>query len=279
MTRCVRFGTHSPGFAECYPPSLNASKYLHVRISDSIHGPWSDPANLSISGMPDSVLKIAAHATDNASPLVIVDPSLPSGYRILLAFRYPGNDSWCGDHRCANSALGLAEATQWNGTYRSIGNLTNPAVGTAFPYLGWEDPTLFSGANGSLHLLAHKYSNGRAAPGWPGVHAFSADKGRTWAVSKQHDGRGAYSYEVEWEGGSIEGNHPHRHGDRTAGVPKSTKFSRRERPELRMDPAGTGSPLFLASGVQYESSNGASDDGPGNDHRYSFVVVQRARTM
>ena len=45
---------------------------------------------------------------------------------------------------------------------------------------------------------------------------------------------------------------------------------------LHMDPAGTGSPLFLATGVQYDTYKGPRGSS-GNDHRYSFVAVQRAR--
>ena len=56
----------------------------------------------------------------------------------------------------------------------------------------------------------------------------------------------------------------------------STRFSRRERPELHMDPSGTGSPLFLTTGVQYDTYQ-RPGDGSDNDHRYSFVAVQRAR--
>ena len=81
-----------------------------------------------------------------------------------------------------------------------------PAADSVIPYLfdpdqksgtGCEDPTMFRGKNGSLHMLLHKYQNG-APPGWPGLHAFSAD-GLTWHVSKQVDGKGAYSFEVEWQ--------------------------------------------------------------------------------
>ena len=108
-----------------------------------------------------------------------------------------------------------------------------PAADSVIPYLfdpdqksgtGCEDPTMFRGKNGSLHMLLHKYQNG-APPGWPGLHAFSADgynahaaaltsswlfhcsaemlrfvcRGLTWHVSKQVDGKGAYSFEVEWQ--------------------------------------------------------------------------------
>ena len=69
-----------------------------------------------------------------------------------------------------------------------------------------------------------------------------------------------------------------RHGaaDGSGIASNSTRFSRRERPELHMDPAGTGSPLFLATGVQYDTYKGPRGSS-GNDHRYSFVAVQRAR--
>jgi subtilisin family serine protease len=68
-----------------------------------------------------NILKIAAGAADNPSPLVIPNASSPSGYTILLAFRFPGNDSWCGGPRCAPSVIGLATAEQWGGPYTSTG--------------------------------------------------------------------------------------------------------------------------------------------------------------
>ena len=72
----------------------------------------------------------------------------------------------------------------WQGPYVSMGKADAwPAADSVIPYLfdpdqksgtGCEDPTMFRGKNGSLHMLLHKYQNG-APPGWPGLHAFSAD--------------------------------------------------------------------------------------------------------
>ena len=121
---------------------------------------------------------------------------------------------------------------------------------------GGEDPTLFVGKNGTIHMLLHKYTNG-AAPGWPGLHAFSRD-GVDWQVSETVDGKGAYSFVVEWAAGG------------------ATKFARRERPELTVDPA-TGTPLYLNTGCQLQANTTA--DGKGcKTCQYSFVVLQKVRS-
>ena len=98
-----------PGFGECYPPAWNTSSSIHVRISHSAGGPWLNSTEVNIQGM-SNILKIAAEAADNPSPLVIPNASSPSGYTILMAFRFPGGDSWCGKPRCAPSVIGLAKA-------------------------------------------------------------------------------------------------------------------------------------------------------------------------
>ena len=98
-----------PGFGECYPPAWNTSSSIHVRISHSAGGPWVNSTEVNIQGM-SNILKIAAEAADNPSPLVIPNASSPSGYTILMAFRFPGGDSWCGKPRCAPSVIGLAKA-------------------------------------------------------------------------------------------------------------------------------------------------------------------------
>lgn len=102
-----------------------------------------------------------------------------------------------------------------------------------------------------------RYQNG-VAPGWPGLHAFSGDGGVTWHVSKQVDGNGAYSFEVEWQ---------------EPALTVSTVFDRRERPELTVDPV-TFTPMWLNTGCQLKPSNVTKS---GNNHQYSFVVVQKVR--
>eukprot|EP01046_Picozoa_sp_COSAG06_P035349 COSAG06_NODE_3791_length_4900_cov_78.444074_5_plen_130_part_00 len=115
---------------------------------------------------------------------------------------------------------------------------------------------MFIGRNGTIHLLMHKYTPGSAAPGWPGLHAFSRD-GVEWQVSPQVDGKGAYSFLVPWEEGG------------------STLFARRERPELTVDP-DTGTPLWLNTGCQLRPNS--TQGGAGcKTCQYSFVVLQKVR--
>ena len=267
---CVDAGcVLDPGFGECYPPAWNTSSSIHVMISEAavLDGRWAQSGTVKIVGT-HNVPSIALASVDNPSPLVLPNSSSPSGYTLLLAYRYPGNDSWCGAPRCAPSVIGLAKAEHWAGPYVAQGKLQWPAVGAILPYLGpdagslgCEDPVLFRGANGSLHMLVHKYDDG-AAPGWPGLHGFSADGGRTWHVSKEVDGRGAYSFEVEWQ---------QQHPPAGTGTSSTiTRFARRERPELHVDPE-TFAPLLLSTGVQLQPSG----EG-GNTHQYSFTLVQRA---
>ena len=253
-------------------------------------------------------------AVDNISPLVVPNVSSPSGYTIFLAFRFPGNDSWCGSPRCAPSVIGLAKAEHWAGPYVSQGDTDAwPSADAVIPYIGdefnrsnypgqcfangncdgGEDPTMFIGRNGTLHLLFHKYNPGRAAvggaPGWPGLHAFSRD-GKKWFVSPQVDGKGAYSFRKL--GQQISPRCPALDFDWRLAVAASkrecagllvvpwaaggaTLFQRRERPELTVDPA-TGSPLWLNTGCQLLPNR--TDDGGGcGTCQYSFVVLQKVR--
>ena len=122
---------------------------------------------------------------------------------------------------------------------------------------GCEDPTLFAGRNGSVHMLVHKYEDD-APPGWPGLHAFSPDGSPgSWRVSSSPDGRGAYSYNISWADGGC------------------TVFRRRERPQLVTSPA-TGDPMLLVTGLEYHPSvpPPAARGGPAE---YSFTLVQSIR--
>ena len=284
-----------PGFGECYPPAYNKTSSITVRISSSMSGPWENITHIHIEGM-DDVMKLVPRVADNISPLVIKNSSSPSGYTILLAFRFPGSDSWCGKARCAPSVIGLAKAEHWAGPYVSQGKKDAwPSADSVIPYIGddfnrstypstcfangqcdgGEDPTMFIGRNGTVHLLFHKYNSGPgcvptsapgcckgpgckgpSAPGWPGLHAFSRD-GAEWHVSPQLDGRGAYSFLVPWAAGG------------------ETLFARRERPELTVDPA-TGSPLWLNTGCQLQP-NRTKGGGGCKTCQYSYVVMQKGR--
>ena len=90
--------------------------------------------------------------------------------------------------------IGLASATDWRGPYTTTSDLQWPGRKAVLPYIGlhWagpftftgggcEDPTLFAGRDGSVHMLVHKYEDD-AAPGWPGLHAFSPD-GSPWLLA------------------------------------------------------------------------------------------------
>ena len=192
--------------------------------------------------------------------------------------------------------IGLAKAEHWAGPYVSQGKKDAwPSADSVIPYIGddfnrstypstcfangqcdgGEDPTMFIGRNGTVHLLFHKYNSGPgcvptsapgcckgpgckgpSAPGWPGLHAFSRD-GAEWHVSPQLDGRGAYSFLVPWAAGG------------------ETLFARRERPELTVDPA-TGSPLWLNTGCQLQP-NRTKGGGGCKTCQYSYVVMQKGR--
>ena len=88
----------------------------------------------------------------------------------------------------------------------------------------------------------------------PGLHAFSPDGSPgSWRVSMSPDGRGAYSYNISWQGGGW------------------TKFSRRERPQLLTNSAGD--PKMLVTGLEYSPHSPRAKHGGGT--QYSFTLVQR----
>ena len=258
---CIDAGCiFEPGFHTCVPPDWNTSSSIHVSVAHSPEGPWNTTGVklTGITGVPKMALQVA----DNPSPLVLPDATSRSGYRILLAFRFPGNDSFCGTPRCSPSVIGMAEAFRFDGPHQAYAPSYERA-GEVLPFPpvwdgaqhgdGSEDPTMFRGPNNTIHMLVHKYTNTPAqmgkAPGQPGLHGFSLD-GRHWHVSKQVDRKGAYTFEVEW---STDGG-----GEAEA----STVVGRRERPELTVDEEGL--PLFLTTGVELS----------GHAHQYSFVLVQ-----
>ena len=273
---CLKAGcAWDPGFASCMPPAWASPRrsQIKVAIADSPAGPWESVTDLLLAdgpGLPNPGF------IDNPTALVAADSGSPSGYRVTLAFRFPGNDTVCGRPRCSPSVIGLATATDWRGPYHTVSDLQWPGRKAVLPYLGetgWcgvdkksgcgcEDPTLFRGRNGSYHMLVHAYVTepGRTdahAPGWPGLHAFSPDGSPgSWQVSNSPDLRGAYSFNVSWQGGG------------------HTLFRRRERPQLVTDP-DTGDPMLLVTGLEYGGYAGAA--GPGGQTEYSFTLVQKIR--
>lgn len=258
-----------PGFAACMPPQWSSPRrsQIKVAIANSPAGPWK---NITEVPLTRNAADLAGNPgfVDNPTALVTADAKSPSGYRVTLAYRFPGNDTDCSHPRCSPSVIGLASATDWRGPYTTISDLQWPGRKAVLPYIGlhWagpftgggcEDPTLFAGRNGSVHMLVHKYEDD-APPGWPGLHAFSPDGSPgSWRVSNSPDGRGAYSYNISWEDGGC------------------TVFRRRERPQLVTSPA-TGDPTLLVTGLEYQPSvpPPASRGGPAE---YSFTLVQSIR--
>ena len=272
---CIAAGcSWDPGFAACMPPLWASAKHsqIKVAIADGPGGPWENVTEVTLQNA--AVLPNPGFI-DNPSALVTADASSPSGYRITLAYRFPGNDTECGRKRCSPSVIGLATATDWRGPYTSVGGLHWPGRKAILPYLGevgWcgedaksgcgcEDPTLFRGRNGSVHILVHKYEDD-AQPGWPGLHAFSPDGSPgSWRGSSSPDKRGAYSYNVTWaeDGGG-----------------GSTLFRRRERPQLVTDPA-TFDPRWLVTGLEYHPHSPPGSSQQGGPTEYSLTLVQGVR--
>lgn len=167
-----------PGFASCMPPVWKEKGHSEtkVAVAESPAGPWENVTDLLLI---DGPFLPSQGFIDNPTAIVAVDASAPNGYRITLAFRFPGNDTDCDRARCSPSVIGLATATDWRGPYRVTSDLSWPGRKAVLPYLGssgWcgpnktqgcgcEDPTLFLGRNGSVHMLVHKYESD-AEPGW-----------------------------------------------------------------------------------------------------------------
>jgi hypothetical protein len=138
-----------------------------------------------------------------------------------------------------NSTIGLARAPSWRGPW------TLPAAPAFAGHA--EDPFVwFQPATSSFHALFH--SLGACADA--GCHAFSAD-GAAWTLSATP----AYGFAAAFDDGS------------------SVAFSRRERPQLILDPA-TGAPTHLINGVQPPAA--LQPRGGRGDASYSFVAPLRA---
>ena len=167
-----------PGFAACMPPQWSSPhrSQIKVAIANSPAGPWQ---NITEVPLTRNAADLAGNPgfVDNPTALVTADSKSPSGYRVTLAYRFPGNDTDCDHPRCSPSVIGLATATDWRGPYTTISGGQWPGRKAVLPYIGlhwagpWtgggcEDPTLFAGRNGSVHMLVHKYEDD-APPGWP----------------------------------------------------------------------------------------------------------------
>lgn len=142
-------------------------------------------------------------------------------------------------------AFAFAAGNDFRGPYINVFNLTNGQPGapegssvqdayfksrTCAPPLppppaGDEDPFAWQQPDGSLHTIYHNKGFG--------YHAFATDDGgrggHTWAVSPT--GSHAFTLSLQLDNGT------------------DTLLQRRERPELRLDPARGGVPATLYNGV------------------------------
>ena len=188
---------------------------MYVSSATSMAGPWTT-TRVVITGMGD--LHIS-----NPSIALLADGN------VMLAYRFNPH---------GGEQNGFALATSYRGPFGSYSNLTKAPGNDEDPYL-WEQQD-----DGSLHILYHN--------GAHGLHAFSGDKGKTWAKSptKSH----AFALEVEVGTGIF-------------------TLSRRERPELLF--ANDGSPRFLINGVNTPGAalpgGEGSSRGGGFSHAFSFV--------
>ena len=105
-----------PGFASCMPPQWASPRrsQLKVAIASSPAGPWGNITELPLR---DGAFMPNPGFIDNPTALVRPDASSPSGYHVVLAYRFPGNDTVCGHPRCSPSVIGMATATHWAGPY------------------------------------------------------------------------------------------------------------------------------------------------------------------
>jgi len=130
---------------------------------------------------------------------------LPNG-TVLLIYRATGK----------RAGLGVASAPHWAGPYTAL--LEEPL------FRGYaEDATLFMGARGILHLVAHGEIRGLGV----GIHAASAD-GVTWGTPGE-----AYTMYVAWDTNRTQ-NASH----------EALRLGRRERPQLLLGADGRPAVLY-----------------------------------
>jgi len=131
---------------------LAEGQRIGVAFAPTLNGPFT--------ALPDPILSTRPGHWDSrrvSNPAGLV---LPNG-TILLAYR--GN----GPHA---SGIGIARADNWSGPFETL--LEAPL------FSGYaEDPTLFLGPTGVIHMLAHGELHGLGL----GVHSVSAD-GVTWTA-------------------------------------------------------------------------------------------------
>ena len=183
--------------------ALAAAQRIGVAYRDTPGGPWvrvAAPVLTPRKGAWDSV------RVSNPAALIFENGT------VLLAYR--GNGARAG-------GIGIARAEHWTGPYIHV--LDHGPLFDGYA----EDPTLFLGNRGVIHMIAHGELGGALA-GYVGIHAVSTD-GVNWDTFG-----GAYTLAAVWSPGTAgEGGKPPRLG-------------RREAPQVLMD--GT-TPVALFNGA------------------------------
>eukprot|EP01062_Namystynia_karyoxenos_P010983 TRINITY_DN13925_c0_g1_i1.p1 TRINITY_DN13925_c0_g1~~TRINITY_DN13925_c0_g1_i1.p1 ORF type:complete len:800 (+),score=200.38 TRINITY_DN13925_c0_g1_i1:86-2401(+) len=228
-------GAESPGnhsAAPYTPPKGNCTdpKGVCALYSTSPAGPWS-------------IKSVSVPCNNNVVPLQLRNGTVVLAGQCTRA--KPGE--WANPLPGADvEQIIFAVADRWDGPFSPVG----PDEGVAWNvYEPGEDPTLWQDKRGAIHILFHGYQWQGL---WPGMHAYSLDgSAGSWGLSRRLDGRGAFSTEVSWADGS-----------------PSTRFFRRERPELILD--SEGNPDTLLTGIEYGYGF------PGE--QYSFTIAQRVNT-
>jgi hypothetical protein len=181
------------------------------------------PANVTLR-----LLAGAGIGNFNPAPLVFANGS------VALLFNAKNFSRGGGCCTCASwqPCLAFATAPSWRGPFTMLAPRIWP---DRLSGAACEDPFLWGDAAGVLHLLCHHaqpdpfHNTSDAA----GVHAFSADGGRTWSKPVP-----AYGYHAELTNGS------------------ALDFVRRERPWLVFDDGGSGAPTHLLNGVSLNTGTG-----------------------
>lgn len=167
--------------------ALAAAQRIGVAYRDVPQGPWVR--------LPSPILTVRGGKWDS---LRVSNPAalLFENGTVLLAYR--GNGARGG------GGIGIAKADHWAGPYTHVldrGPLFNGYA---------EDPTLFLGNRGIIHMIAHG-ELGSSLEGYVGIHAISSD-GVNWDTPG-----GAYTLAAVWSPGAAgEGGKPPRLGRREA---------------------------------------------------------------
>eukprot|EP00466_Bigelowiella_natans_P011760 jgi/Bigna1/90097/estExt_fgenesh1_pg.C_620034 len=160
-----------------------------ILFAPTLDGPW-ERQNMSLAkwNWTEANLGFESHA-----PVVLENGN-------ILTF----TRSWGSPAPLPNSAIWLATADSWNGSYHLVDSklAAQPALNN-----GMEDTFMFRDAAGYLHALFHSWNNP-----YVGAHAFSRD-GFNWTMADT----AAFTLSTDVEGGS------------------SITYVRRERPHLVLD--------------------------------------------